>query len=282
MTCSFCGSLLDGNEVECPYCGHKVSSAADDEPVSIKSNYSYNPEPEYNEPVEDEEDFIEEEPEEKKPKKNHFSGFKKEKKSTSSGKPSGGNPNFLMLLISALCLLVSIVTMFVCISISTHVKDLEQDMLSQLYVIQSDLKNSMSELEGSIDNSMTQVVATTTNNSGDIKITHSPTEVNTVSVGDSNKILFNCKAEGPDTLTFTWQKKSDSGEWVTIVFDPATSINEEYGLQVYDQPFTKTTEDKYSQIMAKNLTEAAAGDYRCVVSDVYGHSATSDVATLHL
>lgn len=281
MTCSFCGSLLDGNEIECPYCGHKVSSK-DDEPITIKSDFNYSPEPEYNEPVEDEEDFIEEEPEEKKSRSNPFGAFKKEKKSAPSGKPVSGNPNIILLGICALSLVISIITMFVCISISTHVKDLEQDMLSQLYVVQSDVKNTMNELQSSIDSSMTQVVATTTNNSGDIKITHSPTEVNTVSVGDSNKILFNCKAEGPDTLTFTWQKKSDSGEWVTIVFDPNTSVNEEYGLQVYDQPFTKTSEDKYSQIMARNLTEAAAGDYRCVVSDIYGHSATSDVATLHL
>ena len=34
MTCKFCGSTIDDNLVECPYCGHKTGKAAPADPVA--------------------------------------------------------------------------------------------------------------------------------------------------------------------------------------------------------------------------------------------------------
>ena len=34
MTCKFCGSTIDDNLVECPYCGHKTGVSAPADPAA--------------------------------------------------------------------------------------------------------------------------------------------------------------------------------------------------------------------------------------------------------
>lgn len=291
MTCTFCGSILDGNETECPYCGHKVDSDEPIIPASRYSEYSSDSDQESEYAVENEdsdleyaEDYEDDEyAEEPEKGKGIFGKIKTPKiniKSPVRSQKSSANPSVVIFGLAALCLLFSLVGMFVSISTLNHVKDIEQDMNSQLYVLQSDIKNTIGEMQSSMTTSI-QTATAPDPSGGVLRITHSPTSVDTVSVGDSNKVLFNCNAEGYDTLTFSWEKKSASGEWVAIKFDES-SRSDALGLMVYDQPFTKVSEEKYSQITAVGLTEASAGDYRCKVSDKDGHYVYSDVATLYL
>ena len=284
MTCTFCGSLLDGTESECPFCGHKLNNDFDAAPVEPRKSQSaadflskFAADSSKNTSDEYEYDYDEYEEEDETPKRKS----KKSKGITSIKNSSGVNPSMLLMIALVASLIVSFVTMCVCISVNSKVSDLKQDMLSQLYQLQtsqSDISNnlnSVSSTVGSIGTSIEQQ-----NLSKNITITKQPTEAITYvgrgaanTEGETlNQLMFSIAAEGSN-LTFTWQKfDNNSGEWINMTFDPNTSNNEDYGLHVYNT-------SNESQIAACGLTELAFGTYRCVISDSSGVQ-YSDVVTL--
>lgn len=266
MTCTFCGSLLDGTESECPYCGHKVNSNTnyDEAPVTPKksspveeftSKFSYKPS------TKDVDDDYEEEP---MPKKS-YSSAPREKASMS----------FPMLVGIGAVALLSLISLILCLSINSKVSDLKQDMLSQLYQIQTtqnDLINNMNSVSSSVGNIGYNIEQS--NVSKNIRITKQPTEASTyVGRGSEtdniqNVCIFSIDAEGQG-LSFAWQKfDNNTGDWVTIQFDPDN--NEGFGLHLYSTP-------SHSELCAHDLKPAAFGSYRCLVSDATGSNASETV-----
>lgn len=276
MTCNFCGSTLDDNEIECPYCGHKTGAE---------------PAPHF----EDEPELV---PEKKtKSATAAFSGAKAKaasllkakdtaarsaqpqaKKSIPSSEAVKGSipvPVFIGLIA---CALLCLITLFSVGSIKKSINELNQSMLSQIYQLQ----NADAALSAKIDElgSTVGTVSTTINEqstSRNITITKEPSSASTylgrggADDDTQNVPVFTVEATG-NNLAFTWQKYDDSSKsWINLVWD-ANSNNDTYGLHVYTD-----ASKGYSELAAHGIKAAGYGTYRCVVNDDYGNKATESV-----
>ncbi|MDO5444735.1 MAG: hypothetical protein Q4F31_03845 [Eubacteriales bacterium] len=299
MTCTFCGSVLEDNEVECPYCGHKTALAQYSQPVQDE---------EYEEEYEAEE--MEEVPQTGKTVKSAKSGKAKinlpnlpnlpkinmnkvkssvkEKRSAASAKQSQGgasklpvskmNPSFIALIGFVACALLSIICLISVAGVNRKIEEVNQNILSQVYQLQNTnqkISDRLDELGNTVGSVSTTISEAST--SRNITITKEPTSAATYlgrgGADDTtqNVPIFSVNATGQN-LTFAWQKYDDaSSSWVNIVFD-ADSNNETYGLHVY------TDAGKgYSELAAHSVQSSAYGSYRCLVSDNYGNKATETV-----
>ncbi len=290
MTCNFCGSTLEDNVVECPYCGHKTGvKAASDPAEEMTDRFAAD-------------DLSMEEENRSSAASKTGSGFgaigaslkeltKKAgkgnsnsgtAKSSGSAKKSGAPVNFsgngLIAIGLIACLLLCLISI---ISVAGMKKDLEtmnQDMLSLFYQIQNStdkLQAKVEALEQSIGTVSTTITEQT--NSKNITITKEPTSVATYlgrgSADDTaqNVPIFTVYAQGID-LSFTWQRYDEvSGDWIDIVLDK-DSNNEVYGLHVYTD-----AAKGYSELSAHGVTSAAFGTYRCQIADSYGIKNTASI-----
>ena len=286
MTCKFCGSTIDDNVVECPYCGHKTGVGAPADPAAEMTDK-----------------FAAQGTQDNKQAKgakssgkrsNPFgsigsaiSGGLNKTKSGASGasktRSSGGSRspvsgNCLIAIGLVACLLLCLISI---ISVAGMKKDLEnmnQEMLSLFYQIQNStdkLQQQVNNLEASIGSVSTTITEQTT--SRNITITKEPTSVATY-VGrgaaddDAQNVpIFTVYAQGFE-LKFAWQKYDDvSGEWIEVALDNESN-NAVYGLHVYTD-----ASKGYSELSAHGVTQAAYGTYRCQVADSYGIKNTASV-----
>ena len=285
MTCKFCGSTIDDNLVECPYCGHKTGVASSVDPAEEMT-----------------EKFASQDGQEKPEAKSKKSstkrgntlgslgsalsgGISKAKTSASGTKSSSskagrnlGSGNGLIAIGLIACLLLCLISI---ISVAGMKKDLEsmnQEMLSLFYQIQNStdkLQKQVDALEQSIGSVSTTITEQTT--SRNITITKEPTSVATY-VGrgaaddDAQNVpIFTVYAQGFE-LKFAWQKYDDvSGDWIEVALDN-DSNNAVYGLHVYTD-----ASKGYSELSAHGVTSAAFGTYRCQVADSYGIKNTASV-----
>lgn len=280
MICNFCGSTLDDNELECPYCGHKTevqpqvvsSDDFDDESVSSRASM-FNKRREQAAPVEEyyEEEEEYEEPAPRSSKRASFSL----PKSNGNVKSMGSFPLFLMSAASALLSLICLISV---ISANGRIKNMEQDLLSQFYQLQS----SNAELSSKIDSVSGSVSAVGTtisesNNSRNITISQQPTSESTyLDRGSENDVnqnvaIFRAAASGAMTGV-EWQIKVGD-EWVALSWDE-NSNNETYGLHVYNDIGPSQTK---TELCAHGVKQSAFATYRCVFIDSYGNKATDPV-----
>lgn len=310
MTCTFCGSILEDNEVECPYCGHKTALARNNEPEPAEEY-----EEEYENRYAAEEEPIEEDSPEaaygEKPAKavsakmgklgaaalSKLPKLKTKGSSAESGKQpdrrnvsapktgsasrisfQGVNPAVLALIGFAACLLLSIICLITVAGLRKNLEQTNQNLLSQVYQLQNSNQKLSDRLDslGSTVSTVSTVVAEQ-GTSSNITITKEPTSAATYlgrgGTQDStqNVPVFSVSATGQN-LSFAWQKYDDaSSSWVNLVFD-AESNNETYGLHVYTD-----IGKGYSELAAHGVTPAAYGTYRCLVSDSVGNKATDTV-----
>ena len=291
MTCKFCGSTIDDNLVECPYCGHKTGVAASADPAAEMTEQFAAPE-------------AREKSDAKSAKTSSkrgnalgsigsalSSGLNKAKSSASGSKqgsaakggaqrsgklPASGNGLIAIGLVA--CLLLCLISI---ISVAGMKKDLEnmnQEMLSLFYQIQNStdkLQKQVDALERSIGSVSTTITEQTT--SRNITITKEPTSVATYvgrgsDTDDAQNVpIFTVYAQGFE-LKFAWQKYDDvSGEWIVVALDNSSN-NAVYGLHVYTD-----ASKGYSELSAHNVTSAAFGTYRCQVADAYGVKNTASV-----
>lgn len=285
MTCKFCGSLLEGNEIECPYCGHKVAEHV----VPAV-------------PIEEMAEPIVEKKEEQKAKRTDVkkasvsfgsslkdakrkmseASAKKKEMSSKKTKPSGSKATVNSATISIIglvaCALLCLISIISVAGVKKNLNTMNQDMLSLFYQLQNSneqLANKVNELEktlGSVSHTITE--AETSKN---ITITKEPTStatyLNRGSVTDNtqNVPIFTVYATGFD-LTFSWQRYDEvSGSWVNIVWDKESN-NEVYGLHVYTD-----TDKGYTELAAHGVTKEAYGSYRCQIADSYGVKNTDTV-----
>lgn len=272
MTCNFCGSTLDDNEIECPYCGHKTGTA---------------PAPKF-----------EDEPEVKtKSAASAFSGAKAKAASLlkardttakntqaqprkSAPAVSAGNspipvPVFIGLIACALLCLITLISVG---TIKRTINELNQSMLSQIYQLQNAdaaLSAKIDELGSTVGTVSTTISEQST--SRNITITKQPSSASTylgrggADDETQNVPVFTVEAKG-NNLGFTWQKYDrSSNSWINLVWDE-NSNNDTYGLHVYTD-----ASKGYSELAAHGITSAGYGTYRCVVNDDYGNKATESV-----
>lgn len=282
MTCKFCGSSLDDNEIECPYCGHKTGTAAPADPAEeMTEKFAPKEAPAVN--------HAQQHNKAAKAKMPSFKGaisnaVPKTAKGTgnAASKFTSQKANFSGNGIIAIGLVACLLLCLICIiSVAGLKKDLEtmnQDMLSLFYQIQNStdkLQTKVDELEKSIGNVSTTI--NETENSRNINITKQPTSTPTYLGRGSdeddtqNVPIFTVYAQGYN-LKFNWQRYDDStGEWINLGWD-AQSNNETYGLHVYTD-----AEKGYSELAARDVKQEAYGTYRCQISDDYGIKNTDSV-----
>lgn len=294
MTCTFCGSVLEDNEMECPYCGHKTALAQQTQPLQDEEYEEY-------------EEELEEEPQAARPvrsagsekakislpnlpklnlNKNRSSA--REKRSVAPEKQSQGaiskfpvgklDPSFVALIGFVSCALLSVICLISVAGVNRKIEEVNQNILSQVYQLQN-TNQKISERLDELGNKVGTVSTTITEQSisRNITITKEPTSAATYlgrgGADDTtqNVPVFSVNAKGQD-LTFAWQKYDDaSSSWVNIVFD-AESNNDTYGLHVYTD-----VGKGYSELAAHGIQASAYGSYRCLISDSYGNKATETV-----
>ena len=291
MTCKFCGSTIDDNLVECPYCGHKTGKAAPADPVAeMTEKFSA-------------EELKDSKQETSAARKNPLSSLgtafgnlskSTEKKNTKTNSPStksnaAGKPsnarvsgsglvnslshinNGIIAIGLVACLLLCLISIFSVAGMKRDLETMNQDMLSLFYQIQNStdkLQSQVDALERSIGNVSTTITDQVT--SRNITITKEPTSVSTyLGRGASNDNaqnvpIFTIYAQGIE-LKFTWQRYDEvSGDWIDLTLDN-DSNNLTYGLHVYTD-----SSKGYSELSAHGVTQAAYGTYRCQIADNYG------------
>ena len=293
MTCKFCGSTIDDNLVECPYCGHKTGVVPAADPAEEMTEQFAAKE----EPVE--------RPQKNSTGKNNAAGaidsikaafsrnFPKSKntasKSSSSSRSASAkssspvaairaNGNGLIAIGLVACLLLCLISIFSVAGMKKDLDSMNQNMLSLFYQIQNStdqLQTKVEQLEAAIGTVNTTI--TDTQNSRYITITKEPSSVSTyLGRGGANDTtqnvpIFTVYAQGIE-LSFTWQKYNDSTkDWEDLTWD-SDSNNTTYGLHVYtDAP------KGYTELAAHGVTQAAYGTYRCQIADSYGIKNTESV-----
>ena len=273
MTCNFCGSTLDDNEIECPYCGHKTGSAPaakfEDEPEVKTAKSASNA---FSEAKAKAASLLKAKDTTEKASQPQV---KKSAPAVSAVKSSIPVPVFIGLIACALLCLITLLSVG---SIKRSINELNQSMLSQIYQLQ----NADVALSAKIDElgSTVGTVSTTINEqstSRNITITKEPSSASTylgrggADDDTQNVPVFTVEATG-NNLAFTWQKYDDASKsWINLVWD-ADSNNETYGLHIYTD-----AAKGYSELAAHGIKSAGYGTYRCVVNDDYGNKATESV-----
>ena len=83
--------------------------------------------------------------------------------------------------------------------------------------------------------------------------------------GDEGEALFTMRVAGEPT-SFAWERNVD-GIWQPVAFDEKTAVNKDLGLKLVER-----ADEGVSSLAAAELTSAAAGEYRCVVTDAQGNT----------
>lgn len=286
MTCNFCGSFLEDNEVECPFCGHKTG-LEDNSPVIEPEIEDLEPEtvtevkgdsskpkitlPKVNFNRKKAADTAER-PAAKEPRQNPMRNVTS---AVSSGK---FNPTLIALIGFAACALLIIISLISIGSVKRSLEESNQALLSQIYQLQNadqKINDRLDELGGTVSSVSSTINEQAT--SRNINITKEPTSTATYldrgSAEDvsQNAPIFTCTATGVN-LKFTWQRYDDaSGSWVNLVFDN-DSNNDTYGLHFYTD-----AQKGYAELSAHGVKAAAFGSYRCQIADDFGVKNTETV-----
>ena len=288
MTCNFCGSVLDDNEIECPYCGHKTGLGENVNDAPVEEN-EFEPEtvtetekgtkakislPKVN--------FNKRRATSKASvvdKESNVDYVPAAKGSKSFSMPNvAANSNFIPMVGFIACAILIIICLISIGNLKSKVESSNSALLGQIYQLQNseqDINNRLDELSSALG-----TVNTTINEqsvSKNITIESAPTSAATYlgrggSEDDTQNVpVFTVTAKGAD-LSFTWQIFDEaSGSWINIIFDESSN-NETYGLHLY------TDANKgYSELAAHGITEAAYGSYRCQIADAYGTKTTDTV-----
>ena len=275
MICKFCGSTLDDNEFECPYCGHKTDVQPQ---VEIYDNYDdgsggNNYQNDYDDYDEPEEEYRRE-PKRQPRRVPQFKSNSNNMKNNSNFN-IGQLPLFVTVIV---CAALSVVNLISLTSVKKSVEELEQSMLMQFYQLQSansEILNQVSILGGDITNVTTSI--SQSNDSKNITITRQPSS-DAVYLGrgsdddvSQNSPIFYAEADG-NISNVEWQVKVGD-EWVTISWD-RNSNNDVYGLHIYNDIGPSHTK---TQLCSHNVTNAGFATYRCVFTDSYGSKSTDPV-----
>jgi len=255
MVCNFCGSMLDEDTVECPYCGHSTGVVKKGGPEGNSGNV-----------------------------------FSKRKQQTGGNNAPNGkermnlfhSPNKLLLVMnigSAICLLISVICLFSIGSIRKEINTYNQEINNTIAGMEKKEQNIAERMNsiGLGSNSSFSANKADENTSKTINITKQPTDSTTyLGRGGSqdNKQdvpVFTVTATGSN-MKFTWQRYEDGNQkWVDIALDE-NGCNEELGLRVIND-----LDNTYSELAAHDVKAIAYGTYRCKITDANGTKYTDSV-----
>ena len=314
MTCKFCGSYLDEDATECPYCGHPTElfteTLAAEEPendLDVDLNeidlgdIAPGEYEDYTEPEDGYDDYAEPADSSASGKSSKLADMasrfgakassaissakasaasKKSSSNRSSSRSSSGasaaNPNVIMLGAIALCFLFVLISMFVTISSKNKVDDMYQDMLSQFYQLQNDY-NQLSDQISDLN-----TVATTTANTA--AQTQAAIMVNsniTITKQPSECSTYVGRTGNVPIFTVSAEGTSLGFSWQK--YNSSTGTWEDL---VFDDSSNNATYglhvytdsgQGYSELAANNVTSAAFGSYRCIIADSTGYTESDTV-----
>lgn len=253
MECKFCGNIIDDKNTVCPYCGSPVESVEE----------------------------YEEEPEERESRSARRSrGFEMP---SFDGFEMPSLP--LPLILSAVCLLLTLICLFRIGSVAKTVKESNQAVIASI----NELKSMNIMLGDRLDNldvtvAGVQQEAYSQFASQSIVISKDLTSLTgPVTAGKYNRMfIVNVKGNLNVNSSFDWQKYNDATKgWVSIVFTGDATSNEEYGLRI-ENTYDSATGEYSSTLWANGITPAAAGTYRCMVTDLTGTTKASSEAIVQV
>lgn len=258
MICKFCGNVVDETATMCPYCGS-----------SLQDETFYE---------DDEEEDVAPVRPDKKPS---FSGIKK----PTIGSGSSGGGGSLLSLASLVAAVLSLICVIMLSGMNGTIKSTNNALIQQVNILTSTVSNletSMSNLENAVSNVQTEAYNTLA--SQNISITKDLTSLTGPVTAGKYNTMFILRAKGALNIdtSFDWQRyNTATGGWVSIVFTGTATTNDEYGLRI-ENGYDSTSGEYSTTLWANGITEAAAGSYRCVITDTTGVQKSSGEVTVQV
>lgn len=271
MTCKYCGRTISDGSTSCPFCGSSASLYSEpfeeNEDSVVDSEY----------PAEDEVSYG----------RKKRTGFKMPKVSM----PKSSGASFSMpkvnlnvsTVISFICALFSLVCLMRVSALSSALKEhdsVAKANLTQIHSAITALDDRLSALDTTVANVQTnaynQYASQAITISKDLSSLTGP-----VTAGKYNQMfIVNAKGNLNLNTSFDWQKYNDYNKtWVSIPFSGTATSNEEYGLRI-ENSYDSSSSTYVSILWANGITPAAAGTYRCVITDINGLTNTSSEAVV--
>lgn len=291
MTCPYCKQLISDDAAWCPFCGHEFDDSVvlpGAEPEDFTENYSESyadgypaqddnsgyvssEDGDFNSDYEDEEAY--ESDLDVKPSKKL--GIKRPAVSLAGISPAA--------VISIISVIVSIVCLFMIGSLKSQLAAAQEALSGQLYGLNASVAAVDSRLSV-IDKTIAGVQQEAYNQLADQTIIISKNIMpltGPVAEGKYN-VMFIINAKGNLTFSkcFDWQKFNEAtSQWESIEFSGNYTTNDEMGLRISNS-YDSEKSIYVSELWANGITYAAEGRYRCVITDDYGVSKSSDETTV--
>lgn len=212
-----------------------------------------------------------------------FGGFKKP--SFGAGMSGGGGKGSIASIGFLATAVLSVICIIMLISVNGTIKSTNNALIQQVNILTStvsNLESNMTALEATVAN--VQQDAYNTLASQNISITKDLTSLTGPVTAGKYNIMFILRAKGALNIntSFDWQKyNATTGGWVSIVFTGTATTNDEYGLRI-ENVYDNATSEYSTTLWANGITEAAAGSYRCVVTDTTGVQKASGEVTVQI
>ena len=283
MICRNCGKEIDDNATECIYCGCPTGleeAVAEDESDRINAEEEY-----YEEKDTGEELPADGNAEGSEPLSSRTTYVPANTQSSRSGKPGVVSGATLSTAISILCAILSLVCLAMTISIRSAIADSAAQISDQM----TEVRQSTDALYSKLDDVDTTIADLTSNTNEQvarqaIKLTKDLNALaGPVTEGKYNQMfIINAQGDLSVTSSFDWQKYNEfTGSWESISFTSDATTNEELGLR-FENKIDNSTGTYTSILWANGITQAAAGRYRCVITNVSGVSIRSSEALVEI
>ncbi len=262
MTCMYCGKVIDEETGVCPYCGSDLTSPARED------QQFYSHEEAFEDPV-------------MAAEKTHG------KSATKFSMPKFNAPKFsapkleginLQTVLAGAAVILCLISLIMIGSVNRQLTAQAELLSGQVGALSYQI-NAVEDRLGQIDSTVAGVQSEAYNQlaSQAIVITKDVTPLTGPVTAGKYNVMFIVSAKGNLDLdnSFDWQKFNESTQgWTSIVFTGDATSNEEYGLRL-ENTYDKTTNDYTTKLWANGITPAAAGTYRCVITDITGIAKTS-------
>ena len=223
----------------------------------------------------DAQDFFDEDP--------VYAQAKPEKPGKAPKFPNVGGGFNLSAVLSAFSCLLSLVCLFMLLSLRGSIKEQETSLTNSVNTLNSTVAGIDARL-GQLDTTLSGVQSEAYNQyaSQAIAISKDITPLTgPVDAGKYNRMfIISAKGNLSVNTSFDWQKYNEAtGGWVSLVFTGDATDNSQYGLRL-ENTFDRNENTYTSILWANGITEEAEGTYRCVITDATGVTKTSAEATV--
>ena len=279
MICLNCGKTIDDDLKVCPFCGSLTEAyeavpsyydtpAGEDAPAADLPDAAPDAE-------DDARDFFDEDP--------VYAPPQPEKPGKAPKLPNIGGSFNLSAVLSAVSCLLSLLCLFMLLSLRGGIKEQEANLTNSVNTLNSAVSGIDARL-GQLDTTLSGVQSEAYNQyaSQAIAISKDITPLTgPVDAGKYNRMfIISAKGNLSVNTSFDWQKYNEAtGGWVSLVFTGDATDNSQYGLRL-ENTFDRNENTFTSILWANGITQEATGTYRCVITDATGVTKTSAEATV--